>query len=114
MLTSYDAAWTMQAPTARGTMPVGCVFAHWAGSGASWMTVDGLIWFPWASPRNRIESAVSFFRAIHHEVPMMGYARSHAKRMYEVCMAHGIMRRVGTSHNVFDEPAAVFETMALQ
>lgn len=113
ILLRYDGAWVMLAEAPK-LMPVGAVFAHWAGIGAAWMLVDGLVWFPWASPRNRIESAVSFFRAIHHEMPMMGFARREDRKMYEICASHGVMRRVGTSVNAFDGPATIFETMALQ
>lgn len=114
IVTRYDGAWTMLAETPRGFLPVGAAFAHWAGIGAAWMLVDGVVWFPWASTRNKVESTVSFFRAIHYEVPMMGFARSRDRKMYEICADHGVMRRVGTSSNVFDGPATIFETRALQ
>ena len=111
--TRYHAAWTMFAETKRGFVPVGFVlgfYAHPEPQFAPYMIVGGIVWFGWASKRNIIECTVKFFNEIRNTLPMIGYANEEHKRLYEIVAMHGIMRRVGTSHNVFDGPAAVFET----
>lgn len=112
ILTRYDAAWTMFARTRRGTIPVGLALGFWPHPEAKgFLLIDALIWFPWSTPRNRIESAVNFVGKARHDFKMLAFARQKDKRLFEMLAHHGIVRRVGTAHNVFDgEPAAVWET----
>lgn len=105
----YHAAWTLFATTKRGFSPVGVVFGAWMPL-TDVMLVIGIAFFPWASRRNIVESAVSFFAGVRKQVKVMGYARPEHKRLYEVCCAHGIMRRVGTQMIIFPgTSAAVYE-----
>lgn len=113
---NYHGAWTLFAETPRGFLPVGLVlgfYSHPDPRFAPFMIVGDMIWFPWSSNRNRIESAVNFFNRIRHEIPMVEYADEQAKRFFEVIAQHGIVRRVGTSFNVYPgQSTAVFETRA--
>jgi hypothetical protein len=105
----YDAVWTLFAMTGKGFAPVGIVFGAWMPL-APIVLIAGIAFFPWATRRNIVEAAVNFFAGVRKQVRVMGYARPEHKRLYEVCCAHGIMRRVGTSQIVFpDTPAAVYE-----
>lgn len=111
----YSGAWTLFAETRRGFLPVGMVFAfysHKEPSFSPFMIVGDLVWFPWASARNRIESAVNFFEVIRHSIPMMDYAHGDTnRRFFDMICQHGVMRRVGTTFNVVKgEPCAVYET----
>lgn len=110
----YHGVWTLFAETKRGNIPVCFVLAFWCHPEpqlAPYMILDQLVWLPWSTPRNRIESATNFFNSTRNDIPMIGYARERDKKFFEVMMKHGIMRRIGTSFNVFpDEPAAVYET----
>jgi hypothetical protein len=110
VLENYHAGWTVFGETSRGMIPIGIAFGAWAPVGA-YLIITGIAWFPWASKRNILEGTVAFFDALRNaKTPWVGYAKSNAKRLYEVCCMHSIMRRVGTSHIVFPgEPAAVFE-----
>lgn len=75
------------------------------------MIVGDIIWFPWATPRNRIECAVKFFSEIRKTIPMVEYANEKARPFFEMMAKHGIIRRVGTMHNVYkEEKTTVFET----
>lgn len=108
----YHAAWTLFAMTRKGFIPVGVVFGAWAPS-SSYMIVNGMIWFPWASSRNKVETMVNFLNGVRGQVPLVFYAMPEHKRMYEVCAMHGIIRRVGTSQVAIPgHQAAVFETRA--
>lgn len=112
--TAYHGAWTLLAQTPRGFMPVGFVLGFWSHPEPRYsvfMNVGAMVWLPIASKRNKIETAIYFFNSIRNDFPMVEYAREKDKRFFEVVARHGIMRRVGTSHNIYPgEPAAVYET----
>lgn len=115
--TRYHGAWTMFADTRRGNMPVGLAvgfYPHPDPAFAPFMVIADMIWFPWSSVRNRIESAVYFFHVIRSTIAMVAYANGDTnKRFFEMICQHGVMRRIGTTFNmVKGEPVAVFETKA--
>ena len=114
IIENYDGAWTLLAETKRGFMPVGVVlgfFSHRDPAKAPFMIVGDMLWFPWASDRNKVETAVGFFHAVRDEVPFVEYANLETKKFFETIAKHGVMRRVGTTHNVYPgEPTAIFET----
>lgn len=113
--TTYHGSWTLLAESRKGYVPIGLVLGFWSHPNprfAPFMIVGDMIWFPWASDRNRIESSVAFFHRV--EVPMVEYAREQHKRFFEMICKHGIMRRIGTSFNVYPgESTAVYETRKL-
>lgn len=105
----YSEGWVVVADTKKGRMPIGIVLGAMAPL-AAYLIIVGIAWFPWASPRNIVEGTVAFFNDLRKQVPWIGYAREHHKRLYEVCCMHGIMRRIGTSFVIFPgHQAAVFE-----
>lgn len=109
----YDAAWLLSARTdERGMFPVGLALGFWPHRIVHpFMVLDALVWFPWASKRNRVEATVEFANRARDELPMIAFARREDKRFMETLARHGIIRRVGTSRNVFaDGPASVWET----
>lgn len=113
---TYHATWTLFAETSRGFVPVGIILGFWSHPNprfAPFMIVGDMVWFPWATARNRIESAVNFFNGVRHEIQMVEYANESAKRFFEMLAGHGVVRRVGTMFNVYPGQAtAVFETRA--
>ena len=73
VLTRYHGAWTLFADTANGFIPVGFVLAfhsHTEHAFSPFMIVGDLVWCPWSSGRNKIESAVNFFNSIITWVPL--------------------------------------------
>lgn len=115
ILTNYHGAWVIFAQNKREYGPVGFVLGFWSHpdtAKAPFMILGDMIWMPWASRRNRIEAAVHFFNVARNDIPMVEYAREKDKRFFEMIAKHGIMRRVGTMHNVYrGEQCAVFETI---
>lgn len=113
---NYYGAWTLFAETKRGFLPIGMVFvfpSHPNPEMAPFAIIGDMIWFPWASTRNKIESTVRWINDTRKEVPLVEYASLEHKGFFEVMAKHGIMRRVGTSHNVYPgQPTSVFETRA--
>ena len=114
--TNYGSAWTLSAETPKGFVPVGIVLAfnsHPDPRLSPFMIIGDMLWFPWASARNRIEAGVGFFNAIRKDIALVEYADDAAKPFFEMMAQHGIMRRVGTTYNVYPGKAvAVFETRA--
>lgn len=115
VIKNYSAAWTMFAQTPKGYLPVGIVLAFFSHPNprlSPFMIIGDMIWFPWASKRNQIESAVNFFAKVRKSHSLVEYARGPAtKRFFETIAKHGVMRRVGTTFNVYGgEAVAVFET----
>lgn len=113
--TVYNGAWTLLAESSKGFLPIGFVLAFYSHPDprfAPFMIVGDMIWFPWATARNKVEAAVGFFNAIRSQIPMVDYARGEAnKRFFEVICQHGVMRRAGTMMTVYPgEPVAIFET----
>jgi hypothetical protein len=112
ILPKFDALWTLLAETRKGFIPVGMAFGFWPHPYVQhFMVLDTFEWFPWATSRNRIESAVNFISKTRTEIPLIGFVRQENKGFLEVLARHGLGRRVGTSHVVFaGEPASVWET----
>lgn len=113
--TRYHGAWTLFADTRRGNMPVGMVLAfysHPEPALSPFMILGDIIWFPWASTRNKIEAAVYFFSVIRSSLSLVGYANGDVnKRFFEMLCQHSVMRRIGTTFVLIKgEPVAVFET----
>lgn len=112
ILERYEAAWTLFAETKRGVVPVGLAVGFWLHPRAPRlvMVLDALVWFPWASRRNKVESIVGFLDAMRREMPMIGYARGQDKGFMEMLAKHGLGRQVGTSYTIFGtEPATIWE-----
>lgn len=113
--TRYHGGWTLFGETKKGFIPVGMVFAFYSHADhalSPFMIIGDIVWFPWASARNKIESAVNFFNRMRNEIPMVDYAHGETnKKFWEMLARHGIVRRIGTTFNVVKgEPVAVFET----
>lgn len=111
----YDAAWILFAETTLGFRQIGMVLGFWPQPDtekAPFMLVGDIVWFPWASPRNRLAGAVHFFNAMRDTIPMMDMGVLPKDRhFFDVLCQHGVMARIGTSQIVYrDQPAAIYET----
>lgn len=110
VVSRFDAAWTLFAETKQGWAPAGIALGFYPHPEATrFLILDKMAWFPWASPRNRVECAAQFFDEV--DIPMMGFSRRDDTPFFTVLAKIGLLRRVGTSVNVFPrEPTAVWET----
>lgn len=108
----YDDIWVFYANSLRREYePVGFVGTSRTKVRQPVFIVD-TIWFPWASPRNRVESMVNWLNERRKEDIVTEYAQMKDKAFFEHICRHGIMRRVGTKHNFYpDGNAAEFETV---
>ena len=115
VLANYTGVWSLHAETVKGFIPVGVVLAFWSHPDprlAPFMIIGDMLWFPWSSPRNRIEAAVRFAVTVRDEFPMVEFARDEHVPFFEVLMKHGVVRRIGKSWNIYPgEQTTVFETV---
>ena len=109
----FHAIWALKADTAKyGHAPIGFAFGFWLHPAQpETMIVNELVWLPWATPRSMLETTANFVTKNRKEMKMLAFSRKKDKHFLEVLAKHGIIRRVGTSHNIFDDgPATVWET----
>jgi hypothetical protein len=106
--TSCHMAWALLI----GGKPAGFVLGAWSPAVRQVLEIVLVVWMPWASKRNIIESAVNFIAEIKKEYRCMGYALPEHKGLYEVAARHGLVRRIGTSYNAIPgRPTAMFESI---
>lgn len=111
VISLFDAAWVVECKVGGQMIPCALYVGTWHPYLEDVMFIALNTWFPWASKRNVIEGSVKFFNDMRKKIAFMGYASKEHKRLYEIISQHGIMRRIGTTHNVYDgQPAALFET----
>ena len=72
------------------------------------------IWFPWASPRNKLESWVRFFSRERKDRLGMIHMRSEPQNIdfLNHLAKYGLLRRIGTAKNFYapGEDAVMFQT----
>lgn len=101
--------WTILARSTRDREePVGFILGWVRGRV---IEIGGMVWFPWASRRNIIEGAVNFFAKMRHEACVLEHAEEKDRDFFNMICRHGVMRRVGTSHEIYPgAKALIYET----
>ena len=85
-------AFTLFAPN-KDDAPVGLMLV--AGfDGNLWPHV---IWFPWASPRNKIEVVLRFLNDMRRDAKLVVAAETKDRDFFVTMCRYGVMRRIGTS-----------------
>ena len=107
---SHDYAWMLHAPCGDEQRPVGLALGRDMPVGYPAIGVVGIEWFPWATPRRRLEAAVALFNTVRREAPLMIPCEHQDVRFFTHLARYGILRRVGTVHDVRKEPVALFQT----
>lgn len=93
-LTSFPAEWVFDAPTKNGIIPVGVGLA--ANVLDEIIIIGKIIWFPWASLRNKLESALNLIEASRQENTLLDFADESDQPFYVRLCKYGSVRRVGT------------------
>lgn len=108
----FQVAYTIIAKApGKDVMPVGIVFGITPYRDKNVVLADLVYWFPWASPRNKIEGAVHFFNQMRRDWVVLGiFDMSDVPFLDHICR-YGVMRRVGTIFDLDkDGPLAAFQT----
>lgn len=108
----YGHAFTLEAaPPGKDLMPVGLCFGITPFYGKDVMWLGDFLWFPWASSRNKLESAVHMFNKLRKETTIFGFAEEEAVPFFEQICRYGVMRRAGTVFDMMqDGPMVLFQT----
>lgn len=69
-------------------------------------------WFPWATPRNRVEGATKFLNVMRKVWTILIYAEDKDHAFFKRIERYGVLRQVGKIHNYFESggTASVFQT----
>jgi len=103
----YDFGWMLVS----GDRPAGAIFAIGI---LGLLFIADTVWFPWATPRQKIETMVHWINEMRRDMKIIEFARPEDKRFWEHIAKHGIMRRVGTVHDVYGQPSPLFESRVRQ
>ncbi len=118
VLSRYAEGWTLYGPSLRGRKePVGLGLAWRRGRVVE---VADFVWFPWASARNKVETVTHLLdvlrKADHDEgkVMVLVFSGQDDKRFYDHVCRHGVLRRIGTTHNFYPgSRGGVYETVEI-
>lgn len=97
-VTKFNEVWTLTAPHGDGRRPVGIV----AGRFDEYGLRPHVVWFPWATPRNRLECALKFLHDIGREHFAWFIAEQKDWPFYDHVMRYGMIRSVGKVKRIFD------------
>src|SRR6185437_6417133 len=106
-------AFVMQAPVPdRGIIPVGIATVWYSIRLPPHVREIHCTWFAWATPRNKLESAVNFIYRMRMGNTLFWPSRSETIRFFDHVAHYGIARRVGTFKNYFGKgvDAAMFQS----
>lgn len=106
----YDRAYTLFAKTKEGKRPAGIVLMHQPDKRAAVLWMADVLWFPWATPRNKLESIVNFMNIMRKDWLVMEFAVPDEAAFFDHVCRYGVMRRAGTIFDLYTVPAAVFQT----
>jgi len=82
-----------------------------------------ILWFPWAGDRLILECYVNFVNSIrkkkvndtNNSYLILEFAREKDKKFFDKVCSYGIMRRVGTSYEVYpDEKCCIYESRSIK
>lgn len=98
-------------PPGRDLMPVGMVFSIVPFFGSKVYIATTIHWFPWASPRNKLEATVHFLNQVRKDAVAIGLVGMADVPFLEHVCRYGVSRRVGNIFDMITEgPTAVFQT----
>lgn len=91
--------------------PVGFIGARDRSHGGHRVLEPHAQWFPWATPRQRLETIVKYVSEMRKTALLTIFSRMSDKDFYTHVCRYGIARRVGTIDGYFgDDPAALFQS----
>ncbi len=108
LLNNFDLTYTVVGETPKGKIPVGIISGKFIGP---MFFIESAFWFKWASPRNKLETILHLLNRLRREYVVMVQCSFEEKRFFLNIAKHGVIRRVGTVYDVYDDgPAGLFQT----
>ena len=90
-------------------MPVGVILGELR---PKMLMIGDILWFPWASPRNRLESVLAFVNSQRDEITIVVWSRFGLRKSWEHVCKYAVMRRIGTIMDVSQDgdPMALYQS----
>ena len=107
-LNRFNVMYMMLAKSARGMAPVGMMVCLDGG----YRIEPHCIWFPWATPRNKLEAYLNFFNKIRVTRLAVLFIPQDEIRIFQHLERYGVIQRRGTISRFFEDGqfAAIFQT----
>jgi hypothetical protein len=103
-----DITYTLIGQTKNGKIPVGLFSGRFNGPV---LFMIGVKWFKWASLRNKIETMIHILNELRKEYVVLMLPNFGKKKFYVNIAKHGVIRQVGTVHDVYEDgPAPEYQT----
>lgn len=100
-------AWALIANSPKGHMPVGLVLGEMRRRA---LMLGGIVWFPWASPRNKLEATLTFLNGMRDDLVILEWAPFEQRKSWEHICRYGVMRRIGMVYDMAPDPLALFQS----
>jgi hypothetical protein len=81
--------WILEALGESGVRPVGLILASNVGRGIE----PYVQWFPWATPRNKLEATAVFLREVSKRLKIFVFAEESAQAFWTKFIHYGLIRR---------------------
>lgn len=105
IFSAYNNGWVLEAKHNDKYIPMGIVFSVSTGP---FNLIGDMTWFPWATNRNRIESAVHFINEARKDRLIVWYSHPEDSDFYVHIARHGISKRVGSIDGLYEGEQARF------
>ncbi len=104
--------WILAAPndvsSAEGAKPVGLI----QGQVTAHVVEPHVYWFPWATPRNKVETILKYLAGMRFRAVVLVHASETDAVFFDHIAAYQVLRRIGTIHNYYGmmENAVLYQT----
>lgn len=107
-LGTFNAIYIMLAKAEKGMVPVGLMVCMDGG----YRIEPHCIWFPWATPRNKLEAFLNFFNKIRVTRLVILFIPEDDIRVFQHLERYGVIQRRGTISRFFEDGqfAAIFQS----
>jgi len=91
LVTQVQFDWILAVPLENGLRPVGMVFAdpRFGGNGIE----PHVEWFPWATPRNKLECSIQFLKQIGKDVKIVLYIREEDDKFWHRVWQYKVLKK---------------------
>lgn len=110
LVSNYHRQFALVANSSEGKLPVGFALLFQPHVGSSILIMGDIIWMPWASARNKLETVVHMMNALRRDSVVLEFSPPSEQPFWDHVCRYGVMRRVGTTFDIYAEPAATYQT----
>lgn len=94
IVSAVDFDWILEVQHEGGLRPVGIVFAEYRFGGHG--VEPHVEWFPWATPRNKLECSIKFLKDVGKQYKVFLYIRDEDLRLWEHVWNYRVLKKACT------------------